>query len=122
MLSGIFVGYKQHHGGGWTGDLRIIDWIQMENAERPSEVYVKTFKSSEIHPMKLYDEFRFPCSTGDLRQPGVDPIPARLRGRSVQSGIPSGGKSKEKIDPMSTADDSEQPVSNEDDTCDNAPH
>ena len=46
VLSGIFVGYKPHHGGGWTGDLRIIDWIQMENAEGPSDVYIKTFKSS----------------------------------------------------------------------------
>ena len=121
VLSGIFVGYKQHHGGGWTGDLRIIDWIQMENAERPSEVYVKTFKSSEIHPVKLHDNFVFPCSTGDLRQPGVDPSSARLRGRTVRSGNPNIGKREEKINPQSTEDDPEQPVSHEDDTCNNAP-
>ena len=121
MLSGIFVGYKQHHGGGWTGDLRIIDWIQMENAERHSDVYVKTFKSSEIHPVKLHDKFRFPCSTGDLRQPGVDPITARLRGRTVHSGNPFNGKREEKINPQATEDDPEQPVPIQDGTCNKAP-
>lgn len=44
-LPGVFVGYEQQAGGGWTGNLNIINWEQMENAEIFSDVYVKRFLS-----------------------------------------------------------------------------
>ena len=34
LLSGVFVGYKQHAGGGWTGDLMIADWDEIERPRR----------------------------------------------------------------------------------------
>ena len=33
VLPGIFVGYTQHAGGGWSGDLEIVDWEEIAHAE-----------------------------------------------------------------------------------------
>ena len=33
VLSGIFLGYEQQEGGGWSGDLLVLDWEEIENAE-----------------------------------------------------------------------------------------
>ncbi len=35
LLSGIFVGYQQHVGGGWTGDLLIADSTEIEKSFIP---------------------------------------------------------------------------------------
>ena len=51
-LPGIFVGYKQHECGGWTRDLYVIDWEELEQAERVDQVYKKTLKYQEILPIK----------------------------------------------------------------------
>ena len=48
MLSGIFLGYAQHAGGGWTGDLIISDWEQIENATTNSDIHTKRFKAEEV--------------------------------------------------------------------------
>ena len=32
VLSGIFLGYEQQEGGGWSGDLLVLDWEEIENA------------------------------------------------------------------------------------------
>ena len=48
MLAGIFIGYAQHTGGGWTGDLNIIDWQQVEFATSSSEIHSKRFKAAEV--------------------------------------------------------------------------
>ena len=34
LLAGIFMGYDQRAGGGWSGDLLVVDWEELENAER----------------------------------------------------------------------------------------
>jgi hypothetical protein len=48
VLSGIFLGYIQHAGGGWANDLQIIDWDEIDTAEHKSDVYPKRFKAGEI--------------------------------------------------------------------------
>ena len=44
---GIFAGYQQHAGGGWTGDVEVIDWEQREDAEHVSEIHRRRFRSGE---------------------------------------------------------------------------
>ena len=60
LLSGIFVGYKQHAGGGWTGDLQFLDWEEVENADDPSDIYVRTQKASEVTMVKRDGLYYFP--------------------------------------------------------------
>ena len=43
VFHGIFVGYVQHAGGGWTGDIEVIDSIELTNALSGDEVHVKGF-------------------------------------------------------------------------------
>ena len=64
MLSGVFVGYAQRQGGGWTGDLEICDWENIQNAEHSSEIHVKRFKANEVQVMMLGDKHRFPLYEG----------------------------------------------------------
>ncbi len=72
VLSGIFLGYIQHAGGGWAKYLQIIDWEEMDTAEQKSDVYPKRFKAGEIKVVKVDNKFHFPLATGDLRQPRSD--------------------------------------------------
>ena len=39
------MGYVQHAGGGWTGDVELIDWESCEEAEHASEIYEKRLKN-----------------------------------------------------------------------------
>ena len=50
--SGFVVGYSQQAGGGWSGDLIIADWEEIENAETASEIYTKRFKAKEVTIVK----------------------------------------------------------------------
>ena len=47
MFPGILVGHALNSGGGWTGDVTIVDWHDTEN-NVASEVHVKRFKSKEV--------------------------------------------------------------------------
>ena len=38
MLSGIFLGYEQQAGGGWSGNLLLADWDDIENAEAACDI------------------------------------------------------------------------------------
>ena len=69
-LEGIFVGYSQQAGGGWDGDLLIVDWHELEEAEFQYEVKVKRFKEQEVTVLKFGDKFRFPLAECALKQPG----------------------------------------------------
>ena len=66
----IFVGYHQNAGGGWSGDVLIHDWEDIESATHSSDIHTKRFKAAEIKPVKVGGEFRFPLFEGDLSQPG----------------------------------------------------
>ena len=48
-LPGIFLGYEQHAGGGWSEDVWILDWENVENAETVSDITPKRFKFPEVH-------------------------------------------------------------------------
>ena len=65
-LDGIFVGYSQHAGGGWDGDLLIVDWDELAEAEFSYQVAVKRFKAPEVTILKFGDKFRFPLAEGML--------------------------------------------------------
>ena len=69
---GIFLGYDQRAGGGWSGDLYVADWEEIENAENFNEIYKKRFKASEVDTIKIDGEYRFPLSEGLLKQPEVE--------------------------------------------------
>ena len=46
--TGIFIGYVQHAGGGWTGDVRVIDWQEVEQAQRRTDIHIKRMKADEV--------------------------------------------------------------------------
>ena len=52
-LPGIFFGYHQKKGGKYSGDVYIVDWEQMAEADYISQVHVKRFKASEVIPTKI---------------------------------------------------------------------
>ena len=84
VLSGIFIGYVQDAGGGWSGDLEVADWEEIQDAGMPSEIHTKRFKAKEITVIKVAGKFRFPLAGGDLKQPGDDlPRKSRLRGKPI---------------------------------------
>ena len=43
LLPGVFLGYSQQSGGGWSGDLLLCDWEQLAAADSCNEVLVKRF-------------------------------------------------------------------------------
>ena len=70
LREGIFVGYDQIVGGGWSGDLYVLDWYQLEASDAIHQVYVRRLKAEEGFAEKSADgAFRFPCATGELSQP-----------------------------------------------------
>ena len=74
LLPGIFMGYVQHAGGGWQGDLKIIDQDEIDEAERVSQVHVKRFKAAEVFVRYKINERQlfFPLVDGSIGQPGLD--------------------------------------------------
>ena len=63
MIQGIFIGYALNSGGGWTRDLIIADWHDIENGVA-SGVHVKRFKSKEVRTNKLQEVSILPCADG----------------------------------------------------------
>ena len=48
VLPGIFLGYEQKAGGGWSGDLWVVDSEELETAEHVNKVYPKRLKAAEV--------------------------------------------------------------------------
>ena len=69
MLSGIFIGYVQQAGGGWTGDLYIADWQQIEQAEYSTDIHIKRFKAEEVEVVWRNATCCFPIAADDLLLP-----------------------------------------------------
>ena len=69
LLAGIFVGYAQQAGGGWTGDLFIADWQQIEQAEYSTDIHIKRFKAEEVEVVWKESDYCFPAARGDLTLP-----------------------------------------------------
>ena len=64
-ILGIWVGYDQATGGGWSGAYRIIDQEEVENGENASDIDVKRIKEV-IVPNGVPS---FPLAQGTLKQP-----------------------------------------------------
>ena len=78
-MQGFFIGYCQQAGGGWNGDVEIVDWDELESAETVSTIGIKRFKADEVFAVKNGEKFRFPLADGDLAQPGLRPREKRKR-------------------------------------------
>ena len=83
-LPGIFIGYQQHAGSGWSGDLLVADWEDIET-KSPSTITVKRFKAPEVTPVKNGESFIFPVAEGDLQQHGKPRIIKRPSTQRPQS-------------------------------------
>ena len=59
------LGHVLRAGGGWSGDLMIADYEDLQESEA-SETYVKRFQNQEVF---VKGEHEFPCATGTLRLP-----------------------------------------------------
>jgi DNA (cytosine-5)-methyltransferase 1 len=70
-LSGLFLGYKQQAGGGWSDILWIADWDELNEAKHVSQVYPRDIPYQQVKPQLLNGEFIFPLVNGDLEQPGL---------------------------------------------------
>ena len=86
-ISGIFLGYDQQEGGGWSGDLLVLDWEQIENALHFSDIHIKRFRAAEVHAPKVSGEFRYPLAEGALRQPGSERHKAPRKRRTPSSEV-----------------------------------
>ena len=115
MLSGIFMGYVQQAGGGWTGDLWVADWDQIENANHFSDIHMLRFKSKEVIAVKYRDRFRFPLAEGVLSQP--EPLDqtwlSRIR-RRTRPNITD-------VQDQEAAEDEKADEENADEPCDDKP-
>ena len=71
VLPGIFMGYAHQAGGGWNGDLLILDQEDISEANSAREVYLKRVPAYQVNILKVHDRFRYPLLTGELRQPAA---------------------------------------------------
>jgi hypothetical protein len=69
LLNGIFVGYKTHSGGLWSGDLAVVDAGDLAKADKASEVPIRYLKAAEVLPTKKDGAFVFPLQDGSVLQP-----------------------------------------------------
>ena len=70
LRKGIFVGYDQISGGGWSGDLYVLDCNQLSSAQAIYDVYVRRIKAEEVFADKdAVGNFVFPCADGSQNQP-----------------------------------------------------
>ena len=75
MIEGIFMGYHQQCGGGWSGDLLVLDRETVEQVDNLHELYVKRIKAEEVIPVYKDDKrtkFILPLAEGLATQPGQD--------------------------------------------------
>lgn len=76
------MGYDQHAGGGWSGDVLVVDWEEVANEEHFNDIYIKKLKAKVVYPVKNGEQFRFLLAEGALKQPGP-PVP-RVRPRRAK--------------------------------------
>ena len=71
-LDGIFMGYAQQSGGGWSGNLLVAQVHQLQTAEQPQHVHLSTVHHKQVSvgfnraraPHRI-----FPVFTGECSQP-----------------------------------------------------
>ena len=65
-LKGIFLGYVLRAVRGWSGDLMIADYEDLQESEA-SEIYVKGFQNQEVF---VKEDYEYQCANGTLKLPG----------------------------------------------------
>ena len=66
----VVVGYVLNAGGGWTGDIDVLDAVELTNAQLHSEVTWRRISSKEIDVDKdAKGEFIFPVLSEEWEQP-----------------------------------------------------
>ena len=70
LRDGVFVGYDQIVGGGWSGDLLVLDALQLGSVDSIHRVYVRRIKAEEVFaPKDAKDNYIFPLVTGPTAIP-----------------------------------------------------
>ena len=105
MLSGVFVGYEQRAGSGWSGNLLIVDWDEIENTDAVCDIYPKTINAEEVQPILLSGKFRFPIAEGALCQP--DAGGKSKRGRKFGSNASAGREPRSDTEDDPRTDDAD---------------
>ena len=90
VLDGVFAGYAQHAGGGWTGDVYVVPKYTIIHADHKIDAEPRRIKYQELWPViDDFGEYDFPLATGEYEQPrtGEKVIrPKRPRGRPRKNG------------------------------------
>ena len=71
-MPGVFLGYSQQAGGGWSGDLLLADWEALSACTDVKDFPIKRFKHKEVTPIMDGDSFRFPAAEAKRKQAGDD--------------------------------------------------
>ena len=50
-LRGIFAGYKQQAGGGWSGNLKVMDWDELKESHNISQVHLRDLPPGQVWPV-----------------------------------------------------------------------
>ena len=99
---GIFVGYHQNAGGGWSGDVDVIDILELTTAGDIEEVHTKRISAAEMIVTKLNKDFVFPIVKYGWEQPN-DGQKLTRRNRVGKRLIP------EEVDKVSAANAAPEP-------------
>ena len=65
----MFIGYDQQAGRGWSKDLMLVDWEELDEASHMSEVHVKGITAEEVEPVLVDELFVFHMAEGFVSQP-----------------------------------------------------
>ena len=68
-LPGIFLGYHEHKGGYFSGDLLLADWEDIAVATHVSEIPIRRLPYQEVFCIKRNGDFIYPLAEGTLAQP-----------------------------------------------------
>ncbi len=66
VLDALFVGYDQHAGGGWSGDLLRVDAEELDEADTLNAVNIKGIDAKEVLVTQVAGKFNFPLAEGVL--------------------------------------------------------
>ena len=86
LLPGIFIGYVQHSGCGWQGDLRILDQEEISRVEHWHQVQDhRRVKASEVQVLSQDGKFLLPIADGSLNSPNTPRLHGNARSHDVQN-------------------------------------
>ena len=86
-LRGIFLGYVQDWGGGWTGELEVLDWEDLDKATCQTQCKIKKIRAGDVEPVLINEvrgAYNFPLKSGQLSQPGLRATELRRQRREQQ--------------------------------------